>query len=168
MKFRQFICNIILETIGIPTEEPILIVLTGGIASGKSSIFKLYFSELPVLDIDLLTKGNISKIKSMSIVLQKQVEQKINNKESVVYTKTGACPEKIIKNIQLAKNKGMKTAVVFVDTPIEQALQNNIDRASKKDWHLIPEVDVRLTNINARKNYKIYKEITDYNHIIKY
>jgi len=155
MNFKQYILSLN-ETFGIPTDKPILIILTGGIASGKSTAYKQYFSEMPILDIDLLTKGDFSKQTKKSIILQNKTEKEISGKNSLVYTKTGAFPEKILLNIRLAKQKGMKTAVIFVDTPLKQALQNNIDRTNNGDWHLIPENDIIKTNKLSKENFKIY------------
>jgi len=163
MKFKQF-----LETFSIPTDKPITIILTGGIASGKSTTYKYYFTELKIHDIDLLTKGDMTSYKSKGIELQYNVEKDIVDTTSIVYTKTGAVPAKILKNIELAKENNMRTAVIFVDTPIEKALQNNITRAKSGNWHLIPEKDIIETNEKARKNFKMYEKLCDYSQIIKY
>lgn len=166
MKFKNYL-ETLTETFSIPTDKPILIILMGGIASGKTTTYKKYFAELPLLDIDLLTNGNQDKRYFWSKVLQNKTEKILSGNNSVVYTKTGAYPEKILINLELAKQKNMKTAVVFVDTNVNQALQNNINRNNDGDWHLIEEKEIISSNKKARKNFKTYQEICDYSYIIK-
>lgn len=159
----------------IITEKNIFIIIIGGVSSGKTYIYHKKFSMFPLIDIDDYTfklSGNdwekARKMVNKGIQMVKaDLLKMFQNQTSVVNSGTGSNINGVAQKFKMAKENGMKTAIVLVDVDIKKAMKRNQERYEKGGRNLIPDYKVEKTNKNAKENFKTFAKMTDYSLVIK-
>jgi predicted ABC-type ATPase len=118
------------------SNEPFYIVVCGSVGSGKSFIVNKHLPNIDTIDPDKFTmelgdgvynEKNVAK--SMAMV-KKAVDDRLNNKQSFLQQGTSANLQATINKLEVAKNKGFITVLLYVDTPIDQAIKQIENRVS--------------------------------------
>lgn len=125
-----------LDTLIKKSNKPFYIVVAGSVGSGKSFIVDRDLKDIHIIDPDKFTVelGNgvyDSKhvAKSMAMV-KKAVLEKLSNKETFIQQGTSANLQSTINKLKNAKEHGYKTVLLYIDTPIEQAIKQIEKRLS--------------------------------------
>lgn len=127
--------ELILET-KEPYGEPTVIFIIGGVGAGKNYIKDKKFRKIHMIDPDEhtyeLAKGDYDlqrKFIGQSIEwVNAEFEKNLKKGNTFIMMGTGANFKGYVNRFQKAKDAGMTTAVVFVNTDPKQALKNNQKR----------------------------------------
>lgn len=158
-------------------EDPYFIFVMGSTGSGKNFISYKYFPLIHMVDIDKYvakfmatdtTGKDERKFISKAVHFAKsQLIKNFDKKRSVIQVGTGGNLQAMINKIDLAKSKGMRTAIILVDTNIEIAKQRNIKRAESGDQRLVPDWKIDVSYKASQENYHQLKNKVDFATIIK-
>jgi len=118
------------------SEKPIYILVAGSVGSGKSFIVGTHLPNIKVIDPDAYTVEfgdgvydgkNVAK--SMDMV-KKEVSERIKNGFTFLQQGTSANLQSTINKLKYAKKYGFTTVLFYVDTPVEQAIEQVKKRVS--------------------------------------
>lgn len=125
-----------LQSIIEKSSSPVYILVAGSVGSGKSFIVGKHLPTINVIDPDAFTTelgdGQYDSkyvAKSMAMV-RLAVSEKLKNMETFIQQGTSANLQSSINKLKLAKKNGFKTILLYVDTPIEQAVEQIKKRVS--------------------------------------
>ena len=172
---------IMLMTIGdlssLVEYESWFIFVMGATGSGKNFIVSEYLPKLPLVDIDkYMAELSLAdpdgkderKIISKAVhMAKKQLDVYFNKGKSVIQTGTGGNIKGLENKIKLAKSKGLKTALILVDTDIEKAKQRNQSRAESGKQRLVPQWKVEDSYKKSAENFQKLEKSVDFATIIK-
>ena len=117
------------------SEKPIYVVVAGSVGSGKSYIVDNHL-DIETIDPDKFTVelgGGIydakNVAKSMAMV-KKAVAERLEKKQTFLQQGTSANLQSTITKLKTAKKNGFITVLLYVDTPVEQAMAQIEKRVS--------------------------------------
>lgn len=159
----------------IKNAAPVFLLIIGGSASGKNYVYEQYFSEIPLVDVDSITKelangdlGLARKFVSKAVAMaNKELQKYFENKESVAQVSTGAGAKAVFNKLKKAKDNGMNTALILVDTDIKKAIERNKQRAASGKQGLIPDWKVEKSNLAARDSFNQNAKYADFSGVIE-
>ena len=152
MKFNEYMNRVLNEGVSISIgqlntlEDPVYVLIAGGVGAGKSYV---------------LSK-NTSK--AMAIT-KKKVLDMLDSGESFIHMGTSANLNATINKLKVAKDKGFTTVLLFIDTPPEQAIENNKERVTKGGrGDTIPDHKFQRTYDGAKNTFDNLKndDLVDY------
>jgi len=153
-------------------DDAYFVFVMGATGSGKNFIVRKYLPKTPLVDIDKFMAElaandpdgrNERKFISKSVHMAKKALDKYFNKmQSVIQTGTGGNLKGLENKLKLAKSKGLKTALILVDTDIERAKKRNQSRADSGEQRLVPQWKVDVSYEKSAENYKILKDTVDF------
>jgi predicted ABC-type ATPase len=148
---------------------PVFIIVCGGPASGKNTVFNSHFPNMPLVDMDEITfKLSGGDFEKRTKILNKAIG--VANKEIDGYLKQGVSFGQVtvggsVKTIQnkvdKAHSMGYSVAVVLIDVNADTAIKRMNKRAKIGKQSSIPEWKVIKGNERARETYRAVK--ADYN-----
>lgn len=118
------------------TTDPLYVLVAGGIASGKTTHVNKHIKNIPVMDVDDIMSEMGFKDYSpyqLSIAMQKiseSIKDMMLRKESLVSMGTAANLQFTIDRLHWAKMAGYSTVLLYIDTPLAQAIKQNDHRVS--------------------------------------
>jgi predicted ABC-type ATPase len=110
------------------SKKPIYVVVAGSVGSGKSYVVQRDL-DVDTIDPDEFTKQlgdgvydgkNVAK--SMTMV-KKEVADRLKSKKTFLQQGTSANLQSTINKLKNAKKHGFRTVLLYIDTPIEQAMK---------------------------------------------
>lgn len=157
------------------SSEPYFIFFMGATGSGKNYIAQQYIPDVPLVDIDkymaeLALEYGTDERKHISravAIANKQLKKYFDEPTSVVQTGTGGNLKGLENKIKLAKSKGMKTAIVLVDTDIKKAKERNISRAAAGAQRLVPDWKIDVSYKASKVNYRTLQKEVDFFAMVK-
>lgn len=176
MNFKQFLNeSSIADILKEASTSGIFVMIIGGSGSGKNYWYNKNLSKIPLEDVDEYTmkwsKGDHEagrKMVSKAIAeVNKNLTKAFENKTSIAITGTGAGLSGTVNRLNKAKEFGMKTAVILIDTDVKTAIERVNSRSEKENRSPIPEYKIERTNKEAKENFKEYKKIADYSFVVK-
>lgn len=133
------------------------ILIAGGMGAGKSYVIENNVKSIPIMDVDYTMQelGFTQYTKEEFSIAMKQIAEEIDammraGKSFVAMGTSSHLPFAIDKLFN-AKMKGYTTALVHIDTPIEQAIQQNRERVAqgKRGVKLSDEYRITKTTMGA-------------------
>lgn len=122
------------------SDKPIYIVVAGSVGSGKSFIVDKHLKDVHTIDPDKFTMAlgdgvydskNVAK--SMTLV-KKAVSERLSNKQTFIQQGTSANLQLTINKLKNAKDHGFETVLLYIDAPVEQAI-NQVEKRVKEGGH---------------------------------
>lgn len=156
--------------------EPYFIFVMGATGAGKNYIVKKFLPTIPLVDIDKFMaklsseseNGDERQFISKSIAMaKKELDKYFGKLVSVVQTGTGGNLKGLENKLILAKSKGMKTALILVDTDIEKAKVRNQRRADSGEQRLVPDWKIDVSYKASKENFFKLKDSVDFFTIVK-
>ncbi len=149
-----------LDTLVKKSKKPIYVVVAGSVGSGKSYVVDRDL-DIHTIDPDKFTmelgKGiydgkNVSK--SMAMV-KKAVQDRLKTKKSFLQQGTSANLQSTITKLKQAQDNGFKTVLLYIDSPIEQAIKQ-VEQRVAKGGHgdTITPQKVQRTSDGARLTFR--------------
>lgn len=155
----------------------VFVLIIGGSGSGKNFIHSREFPEIPLVDTDKIVKdiaGDDADLarKSVSRAVHdanRELRKYFSRQESVAQVSTGSGFKGAFNKLQKAKDSGLKTAVVLVDSDPNEAIERNRRRAAAGEQFLVPDWKVKKTNLSAKETFRDLEnsEVVDYSFAIK-
>lgn len=145
-----------INTIVSVSDSPIYVLVAGGIGAGKSTVVQQHVN-MPIMDIDDVMDElgykeytHAQTAEAMEIIT-KRVEDVLDKKESMVAMGTSANLSFSIDRLYGAKQRGYKTVLLWVDTPVDLAIKQNCIRreANRRAVRLEEEYKIERTSIAA-------------------
>lgn len=140
--------------------KPVYILLAGSLGSGKSFIVKRDL-DVDTVDLDVFTmelgagvydKKNVGKAMAM---LKKAIAERLSNGQTFVQQGTSANLQSTINKIKNAKNHGFITVLLYVDTPVDQAIRQVEKRvAAGGHGESIDRTKVEHTSADAKLTFR--------------
>jgi predicted kinase len=154
----------ILESIKL---ESTFVLIIGGSASGKNYIYNKNFKNIPLVDNDQLTKelsgGDFEKARKLiskaTAIANKRLTSAFEKKESICQVSTGGNQKGVENKLIKAKDYGMKTLLVLIDSDIKLAQKRNQERSNAGEQGLVPDWKVEKSNIKARETFNNLKDL---------
>ena len=149
-------------------EETTYILVAGAIGAGKSTIVNKYIPNFLVIDPDVNTmvigEGKYdSKNVSKSIALtKKQVQYCLEHQKSFIQQGTSANLKSTINKLKDAKNKGFKTVLLYIDTPLETSIKNVSKRNERSS---IPNYKIERTYNGSKATVEYFLDIENQNNV---
>ena len=151
----------------------VYVFIMGGSASGKNYIYDMELNRLPLVDVDAyvkeLSKGDFDKarkfVSSAIHMVNKDIDQKIVDRQSFAQTGTGANFKGVYNRIKKIKDAGYTVIVVLVETTVENAIERNKQRVASGGHGKTLESDkIERTKKFARETFETLKKnkIVDY------
>lgn len=130
------------------TNSPTLVLMVGGPGSGKSTVRKAHFGNLPYVCADEIKAThpeydpkNPMAVHSWSTRTAVQVVLgKIANGETFVYDSTGTNLGRMTTIINAARAAGHKVHAVLVACPVETAVERNAKRERSLAEYIVREI----------------------------
>ncbi len=161
----------------VDDDDAYFIFAMGATGSGKNFVVKKFLPKLPLVDIDKFMAElavndpdgkDERKFISKSIhMAKKELDKYFSKKRSVIQTGTGGNLKGLENKLKLAKSKGLKTAIILVDTDIQKAKERNQSRADSGEQRLVPQWKVDISYEKSAENYKILKDTVDFAVVVK-
>jgi len=176
MKFNEYMNRVLNEGVSISIgqlntlEDPVYVLIAGGVGAGKSYVLSKN-TKLPIIDIDDVTMelgGGEYSAKNTSkamAITKKKVLDMLDSGESFIHMGTSANLNATINKLKVAKDKGFTTVLLFIDTPPEQAIENNKERVTKGGrGDTIPDHKFQRTYDGAKNTFDNLKndDLVDY------
>ena len=142
-------------------KQPVYVLIAGAIGAGKSFVVSKYLNGIEVIDPDEITKvlGNgeyISTNVAQSMAITKEtVTTKLKDGKSFIQQGTSANLQSSINKMKQAKANGFTTVMLFVDTPISQAVVNVSNRS---DRNIISPRKIERTANGAKHTFDFMSE----------
>ena len=160
------------------TKDPLFIMITGGSASGKNYWFDKNFRNIPLIDIDaylVAMTGDPSKERKPLVakaihMAKADMKTAFKGKQTVAQVSTGGNLKGTENKLKLAKEYGMKTALIFIDTDPEVAIARNKQRVQQGGHgSTLPEKKIRTTNKYSREVFDKLKKskYVDFSEVVK-
>ena len=179
--FREYINEMTgslqqLQRIVAAKNQPVYIVTAGIQGSGKSTFAIQNFENIEIVDLDEINKemvnGDMTKFsenRSKAIAKKNEVVKSLfNSKKSFIDAGTAANVQATLRKLKLAKSLGYITAVVYVNIPIDVALERNRERLARGS-HGVPIENemavINRTDMNVRTTIREInnnKELVDF------
>lgn len=149
--------------------QPVYIATAGIQGSGKSTFAKENFKNIEVLDLDDINKeisnGDMKAFqdnRSKAIVKKNELLRDLfKQRKSFIDAGTAANTQSILKKLAFAKSLGYITAVVYVNIPIEVAIERNLKRIESGS-HGVPlervQEIINRTDMNVRQTINALKQ----------
>lgn len=158
-------------------EEPTYILVAGAIGAGKSTVVGKHLSKYLVVDPDTNTmvigngEYNPKNVAESMALTKKQVQYCLEHQTSFVQQGTSANLKSTINKLKDAKNKGFKTVLLYIDTPLETSIKN----VSKRDErNSIPQYKIERTYNGSKATVEYFLDIENQNdttyldYVVKY
>ena len=145
--------------------SPIYVVTAGVQGSGKSTFAVENFKDIEVVDLDeinkKISKGNMEtfqKNRSKAIAIKNEViERCFEKKKSFIDAGTAANTQATLRKLERAKHDGYVTVLIYVNIPLEVAIERNLKRI-EKGGHGVPQEKcmeiINRTDMNVRNTVK--------------
>lgn len=138
-------------------------MVMGGAGSGKNYYISKKYPEYKLIDVDAVkgelgTTAAISQIKPM---LQSAFENGIN----VAHPTLGSNVVGQANKIKLAQEHGYNVVVVLIDTPVERAMSQVLQRA-KQGGHDVDPSKIEFSNKRSRETFDQIKSLADQSFIV--
>lgn len=153
-------------------KQPVYIATAGIQGSGKSTFAKESFKNIYVLDLDDINKdisnGDMNAFqtnRAKAIAKKNEILRDLFKKgKSFIDAGTAANTQSILKKLKYAKSLGYITAVVYVNIPIDVAIERNLKRIESGS-HGVPiercQEVINRTDMNVRQTVQELKRNTD-------
>lgn len=153
--------------------SPIYVVTAGVQGSGKSTFAVENFKGIEVVDLDEINKkmckGNMNLFqqnRGKAIAAKNEViERNFEKKKSFIDAGTAANTQATLRKLERAKHDGYVTALIYVNIPLEVAIERNLKRI-ENGGHGVPIERVQeifsRTDANIRNTIKYAKDMVDY------
>lgn len=111
------------------SKTPVYILVAGSVGSGKSFVVSKFLPKVDVLDPDDYTMrlgAGVYSEKNVSAsikLVQKDIKDKLTRRETFIQQGTSANFQSTITKLKTAKLHGFVTVLLYVDTPISQAIE---------------------------------------------
>lgn len=131
-----------------PQKQKEAVFLIGPPAAGKSTTRQKLYPEYIVIDPDEIKKTlpgydpkNPSKVHTLSKILaRKQFEKAIAGNKSFVYDTTGGNKERMLREMQEARERGFQIVILQVTCPLEECLKRNKARERTVPEEIVKEI----------------------------
>lgn len=155
----------------------VFVLIIGGSGSGKNFIHSREFPGIPLVDTDKIIRdiaGDDAELARKSVsravhTANRELRGYFSRQESVVQVSTGSGFKGAFNKLQKAKELGLKTALILVDSDPQKAIERNRERAGAGEQFLVPDWKVKKTNQSAKETYRDLKdsEVVDYPVVVK-
>ena len=155
--------------------DPVYVLVAGGIAVGKSTVVERELT-IPIMDIDTVmaemgfSKYNKKNYSAAMKTITEQVEDMLDRKQSMVAMGTASNLQFSIDRLFGAKQLGYTTALLYIDAPISQAIDQNDKRKQQKQRAISSEQEykIRRTNVGAANTVAALKDTTLVDYFVHY
>ena len=145
--------------------SPIYVVTAGVQGSGKSTFAIENFKDIEVVDLDEINKkmckGNMNLFqqnRGKAIAAKNEViERNFEKKKSFIDAGTAANTQATLRKLERAKHDGYITALIYVNIPLEVAIERNLKRI-ENGGHGVPiervQEVINRTDMNVRNTVR--------------
>lgn len=138
--------------------KPQFILVMGGAGSGKNYYISQKFPNFTLIDVDAI-KGDVGVGAAINAI-RPMMEKAFAAKKNVAHPTTGSNLKAQQNKLALAKQAGYSTMVVFIDTPIERALEQ-VRKRYREGGHDVEIEKIISSNKKARENFDALKGVAD-------
>lgn len=138
--------------------QPQFVMVMGGAGSGKNYYISKNYPQYKLIDVDAIKGdlGTTSAISQIKPMLQAAFEKRIN----VAHPTLGSNFVGQANKIKLAKEYGYNVVLVLVDTPVEIAMRQVLNRA-RQGGHDVDPSKIEFSNKKSRETFDQLKPLAD-------
>lgn len=138
--------------------KPQFVIVLGGAGSGKNYFISNNYPNYTLIDVDAIkvSSGTTAAISQIKPMLQAAFEKGINVAHPTLGTNIVGQQNKI----KLAQHYGYNVKLVLIDTPVEQAMKQVLNRV-KAGGHDVDPSKIEFSNKRSRETFDAIKQMAD-------
>jgi len=143
------------------SEQPVYVVVAGSLGSGKSFLVNKHLPGVDSVDQDEFNKklgGGVyteENVKDAMAMVRQTVAENFANKKTFIQQGTSSNLQIAINKLKSGKQHGFVTVLLYVDTPIEQAVKQ-VEKRLSSGGHgeTIGKRDVEVSSAGAKLTFR--------------
>jgi len=157
-------------------DRPLYILVAGAAGVGKSTIFKKYCTNFPIMDVDDIIAElgdgvyDRTNVPEAIEIITKRVFHMMESQESFVAMGVSSVLRVAIERLTNAKEMGYYTVLVHIHAPLQQIIDQNRERIDQGKRGVILEEEHRIEEMfeGSNQTAKYLKESDLLDYLIEY